>query len=470
MPTLAPYQVDIVGRLSSLPTSAPFFFPQMGTGTGKSNVILYTCRILAEKLQKPALILVPNSCITEMRDEAIKFMGEQWVKDNVEIYYKTTIKDRALQIRRSRKSLHILGHEALSFEKIAHALYKREWASVAIDEASRFRRSSARTKVLTYLAKHTSYRFIFTGRLVTKSADDYWYPVQFMSHKVFKNYQGRDGHSLFRNTFCELGGITGTKPIGTLPEKANELKAMLAPYTLTINLSDVRDDLPERQIFTRRVSLKGDQLQAYEQMLTEMIVEIEGVDDKTYRSVASTYANRAQRLLEIAAGFARLEDGSFRPFKQSAKTEEVISLLEDDASPTIIWGWWRPEIAVISERLEAAGIPHITSYTRDWKERYKSGEVPHAVLQMGTGGYGLNLDMADRMLYHSLYWDLDIVQQSQERNWRFTTTRPRVVQHIIADGTYDERVLENLMNGVRNSLMDSRSDALELLERCHANG
>jgi hypothetical protein len=207
---------------------------------------------------------------------------------------------------------------------------------------------------------------------------------------------------------------------------------------------------------------------AYVQMQEELRVEIEQHDDDWFRSQASTYATRLQRLQEIAAGFARNIEGETHRLP-SPKTAEMLELLEAEPDiPTVVWYWWNPERATIEDALSQAGIPYVVFQSSGDRARdcFMDGEVNVFVSQIAKGGFGLNLTRAERMIYHSLPWSVDVYTQSQERNMRLTTQADHLeVVHLVVRNSVDEYVRKCLIEKADVSRQLSRSTALELLTR-----
>jgi SNF2 family DNA or RNA helicase len=346
----------------------------------------------------------------------------------------------------------MLSHEALSFHMIRDALKTVTWGAVFVDELGRFRRWSARTRTL--LALKARRRVGFTGTLVVKSPSDVWYPCRFIKPGLF----GISRKEVFDAEYCILGGYTGTEPIDVRPDREAQLNQHLDAVRITTDLADIRT-MPPRTTTVRRVDLLPRQGQVYAELRDTLRLEIERTNDASFELRVNTYVARMQRLQEIAAGFARNLDGEIEYFP-CAKTNELIELLEDDPQPTIVWTWWVPEREAVEHALYKAGILHALFVGRG---RFLDGETDTLVLSLAQGAHGLNLDRATRMIYHSLPWDLDIMLQSQERNFRLTTTEPKEIVHLVTRGTVDTYVHGTVLRKGRVAQKFTRSSALAAL-------
>lgn len=445
-----------------------------GTGMGKSRIMLEAAQMLVtrEGQRRPILFLVPNSIIEETLDQLAQWLGGWGIAMTLCMLRKPRIyKVKALQFVRKqykqrssgRPCFVILSHEDLSYKPIVDAIKNISWSAIFLDEASRFRNNSRRSRALASLQPVADHRVAASGSFVTNSPMDIWYALKFAVPEALQGFNGRGGRDLFMRHYCIMGGFGGTKPIGLRPERREELEARLNPHRLQRTLSDVRD-MPDRMLLVRRVALSAEQAVAYAQMEDTLRYEITNANDEDFAASVSTYVARMQKLQEIGAGFIRdPETKEVHTFAHSAKHDELLELLRDP-TPTIVYTWWVPEFADTCLCLSRADIQYAT---HEYRRPFLDGEVPVLVSPLGKGAYGLNLDRARRMIYMTLPWDLDIYSQSQERNWRLTTQDSKVIVHLLARDTIDEYVRRRLLAKTEMALSMTRSQALEMLRGNH---
>jgi SNF2 family DNA or RNA helicase len=295
---------------------------------------------------------------------------------------------------------------------------------------------------------------------MVKTPADVFYVMNFIKPGLF----GTNNRQTFITTYCELGGYMGNVPVDVREEKLPELKAIMDSNSIECELRDIRK-LPKRELKVYRVDMQPKQRAAYVMMRDELRLEIEHETEASFMSSVKTYSTRLLRLQEIAAGFARDSDGNVA-YLPSPKTAELIALLEDAPdTPTIIWYWWRPELEVITRALKRAKIPYSVFGEDGSREAFLSGKTHVFVSQLSKGGYGLNLQRATRMVYHSLPWDLDVYLQSQERNMRLNTTAKFLqIIHLLCRGSVDDYVRSTLLRKSGISKKLSRSQALDMLK------
>lgn len=434
---------------------------EYGTGTGKSRIYVEAIEALILAGEAPGLVLVPNSLIEQTVDEFIKWLGRDWVDRYMSVLSSPmTIETRRQELRFGKRAVYLLSHEALSYPIIREGLSGRRWAWAFLDEASRFRNYSNRTRTLIQLGKRTASRYALTGNLAPRVSSDVWYVMNWLRPGLF----GTTNRQVFQSSYCLMGGWENREPVAIRPDKLDEFKAIMDNARISCELRDVRD-LPERVLHVHHVNMPDKTRKAYVTLQETLRLEIERVDDETFKSHVKTYATRLQRLQEITSGFARNLDGDVEPLP-CAKTTAMLELLEDEPdTPTIIWGWWVPEMEQIAKVLRKKRIP-FAWFGEDTRavEEFMSGRVNVFLCQLARGGYGLNLTRATRMIYHSLCWSLDVYLQSQERNMRLTTTADHLeIVHLTTRRSVDEYVRNRLLERADISAQLTRSQALELL-------
>lgn len=451
---LKPHQKDGVSHI----LSHEYAITGAGTGTGKTGMMVYASKMaLADG--KPVLNLVPNSIMEQTWEEYEAWTDPEWTREHVVQLHKMRQSERARLLRAVRPNqIVIASHEMMANKEVAAGLERHHWALTLVDEGSRFRNDSLRSHCLGRLRKLSGIRNVMSGTIVVRNRADLWFPGVFLKYGLFHDARGNPitQHDIFLRHFFEYDNENEEFLPDERPEHKAELDATINAITWRVQLSDVRD-MPARTLTRRVVDMSAAQRRAYAELRDTLRLEIEREGDRDFKLRVRHYVTRIQRLQEIAAGFARNPSGDIY-YIGSSKTDELGELLSDGA-PTIVWSWWIPERDAILDRLRDLRIP----VTRD-RADFNAGKAQVIVMSPASGGYGTNLDRAERMIYHSLPWDLDLYIQSQERNWRLTTTLPKEIVHLVSRDSIDERVLGKLQ--AKASISErtmGRSDALSLL-------
>lgn len=437
---------------------------EYGTGTGKSRIIAEAAAVFIMSGDIPGLILVPNSLLEQTYEEIEKWAGKDVARKHVTVLDSSySVYQRREQLKRGRHSVVLLSHESLSYSIVREGIRSRDWAFVMVDEASRFRNHSKRTQGLLNAGSRSALRYAFTGNLTVRNPADSFYVMNYLDPGAF----GTRNRDTFIKSYFTLGGYMGTSPEGLRPDKEKAFMSVLNAHRIQCELKDVRE-LPKRVMTVRHYDMSGPQEEAYRQMRHELRVEIERLNDEDFRSDARTYATRLLRLQEIAAGFARNVDGDYHLFPSPKTKDMVQTILDDPTTPTVIWYWFKPEWELIEAELARQAVPYRWFGHQHAVSDFQAGKVNVFVSQMAKGGYGLNLQRCQRMIYHTLPWDLDLYSQSQERNVRLNTPDPAKgfleLQHLLVRGTAEEYVRERLVGKANMSRKFSRSQALEMLK------
>lgn len=456
-PPLGAHQEDAINEIMDRES----LLVEYGTGTGKTRVYVEAIEALIASGEAPVLVLVPNSLLEQTTDEFTRWLGPRWVDRNLQVLGGGySIADRRQQLKFGTARVYLLSHESMSYPLIREGLASRQWAAVFLDEASRFRNYSNRTRTLIRVGEKAATRYAFTGNLAPRVSSDVWYVMNWLAPRLF----GTSNKNVFQTSYCLLGGYEGREPIAIRPDKLDQFRAIMDRHRISRDLADIRD-MPDRVLHVHHVTMPEAARRAYRDLQETLRVEIERVDEDTFRSMVRTYATRLQRLQEIASGFGRNVEGDLA-YLPCAKTQALVQLLEDEPdTPTIIWHWWVPEGQQIAAHLEKQRIPYARFGEHpDAVEQFMSGKVNVFVSQLARGGYGLNLTRATRMIYHSLCWSLDVYLQSQERNMRLTTTATHLeIVHLTTRQSVDEYVRRKLLARADISAQLTRSQALELL-------
>jgi SNF2 family DNA or RNA helicase len=332
-----------------------------GTGTGKTRSAIEAIDVIVGAGEIPILHVVPNSLIEQTIEEYATWLGREWGRKHLAVL------DGSLSISRREEilagtsvtstSVYLLSTEALSYKQIREGIRRRDWGAAFIDEGSRFRNYSARTRTLQVLGRRARSRYVFSGNIMPRNPADLWYIMNFLVPGIF----GTRNIWTFQSEYCVLGGFTGMQVMGVRPDKIDKLKALIDAHSIRAELSDIRSDMPTRSLTVRKVPLKtGTQAETYRQMRDTLRAEIERMSAEEFRTQASTYSVRLLRLQEISAGFSRNVEGDVE-FFGSNKTDEMLDMLQDTPDQsTIVWYWWTPELKLIEAKLASAGLPYIT--------------------------------------------------------------------------------------------------------------
>ena len=302
----------------------------------------------------------------------------------------------------------------------------------------------------------------------------------------FKNHQTKRFRALMkvRPKVKRIVGLTGTPSSNGLMDLWAEFRLLdmgerLGRFIGQYRTSYFRPDkqngqvvfsykpLPgaEKQIYGRisdiTISMKStDHLQMPELINSRYTVYLSEQEDSRYADLkkdlvlqlpdgeitAANAASLSGKLSQMANGAVYTDAG-----ETVAIHERKLDALEDiieaaNGKPVLVAYWFRHDLERITERLHKLKIPCSRLDTDGSIRKWNAGEIPVALIHPASAGHGLNLQSGgNTLVWFGLTWSLELYQQTVARLWRQgQESETVVVQHIIAEGTIDERIMKAL--------------------------
>jgi SNF2 family DNA or RNA helicase len=124
--------------------------------------------------------------------------------------------------------------------------------------------------------------------------------------------------------------------------------------------------------------------------------------------------------------------------------EDIIEAM--GGRPLLVAYWFKHDLARTEARLGKLNAPFARLDTSASIAAWNKGNLPVALIHPASAGHGLNLQSGgSTLVWFGLTWSLELYQQTCARLWRQGQAAETVViQHIIAKGTIDERVMRAL--------------------------
>ncbi|MFA7034616.1 MAG: DEAD/DEAH box helicase, partial [Bacteroidales bacterium] len=124
--------------------------------------------------------------------------------------------------------------------------------------------------------------------------------------------------------------------------------------------------------------------------------------------------------------------------------EDIIEA--DNGKPLLVAYWFRHDLERITTRLKAMKVPFQCLDSTSSIAKWNRGELPVALIHPASAGHGLNLQAGgSHLVWFGLTWSLELYQQTNARLWRQgQSSNTVVIQHIVTEGTIDERILKAL--------------------------
>lgn len=438
-----------------LPHSA--LLMEMGVGKSKVAIDVACWRYLEEQI-KNVLVVAPNSVLENWVDEWNKHAT---VSTKIFVAIGGSKSKRLEQLRLSMisraddLSVGIINYEALrSWKEDVKVFFKQRvpvggdrlgWQQIIADESSKIKNpQSQQAKAMWQLFKHTPYKMILTGTPVTQWPLDIFGQYRFLDDSIYGTRWFN-----FKHRYAVFGGYGGYEVISY--QHIEEFKRLLFSHAVRFT-KDRCLDLPKKVYTTLRCDLSVEQVRLYKEMSTQMMAELNEME----RVTAVIALTKILRLQQITGGFVKTEGGAIRHLQDNAKLkllEDTLSDLVVNGHKVIIWCRFIAEIEAIIKLCTEKDYGAVALYgavpAEDRQELVRSFQEDKGVSifigQPTTGGLGINLTAADRVIYYSNTWSLQDRLQSEDRAHRIGQVNSVTYLDLVCRRTIDETTVRTLL-------------------------
>jgi len=397
------------------------FLMEMGTGKTLAAIAVTGKRFLEGKIKR-LLVVAPLSVLHVWESEFTKHANYKYdIKKQV---LKGGFKDGSLQV-------FIVSYE--TSWRIGNEITSWKPDMVIADESQKIKNTdSKRSMFLNELSKKVKYKLILTGTPVTQSPLDLWAQYKFINPSVFG-----DGVTKFKERYAEIdhfGRVVAYKNLDEMADKAHSI-AYRVRKDEVLDLPPFVDEVMYCELTESR--------QIYDEIRDEV--------KKSFSKGLTNYnvvLAQLQKLSQIAGGFYN---------DQSIGIEKLNlfkSIIEDFPSDKkfVVFCRYLPEIDTISKLLDDMKISNkvITGNVKmkvrdDILEQFKiDKDLRCIVLNVQVGSVGIDLTIADTIIYYSHSYSFSDYEQSRSRIHRNGQVNKCLYIHLIAKDTIDERVMASL--------------------------
>jgi SNF2 family DNA or RNA helicase len=367
------------------------------------------------------------------------------------------------------------------------------YTTIIADESHNLReKSSERTKAACYLASRAARRIIMSGTPSLGNPLHLYGQLHFLAP-----YIPAKSFWVFRCLYTVQSKYnkkitTGYKNLDHLNDKVQR--------TCIRKTKEECLELPERTIIDYPFQVVGTQRDLYNQLVIEACASLEA--GKLYE--APHAAAVLQKLLQVLSGMfieplPEICDGcmyvhscveeKIRPYtkrcmkvttppaqavtrlKENPKLDALAELLDEilaePKNKVIIWGYFKAELDMVQELLEARNTPFVrvdgsnSSQAQDIATRFNTNPDIRVYLGQIATGVALTLTAARYMIYFGLSYSLDFYLQSRDRNYRIGQDEKVFVYRLVCDNSVGQVLVKALEQkiDVANTLTD-RIDCL----------
>lgn len=242
-----------------------------------------------------------------------------------------------------------------------------------------------------------------------------------------------------------------------LPGAEEVIYHQIADITVSMKANDYLE-MPELVSVAKEVTLSEKEKKRYDELKKSLVLELPGGE-----VTAANAASLTMKLSQMANGAIYTDDKNVVGI-HNRKLDALEDLVESaNGQPVLVAYWFKHDKDRIQKRMEARELKEPQDFA-DWN----AGKISVALIHPVSAGHGLNLQQGGSILiWFGLTWSLELYQQTNARLWRQgQQSRTVIIQHIVAKGTIDERILKVLehKDGTQAALIDAVKADLGMTE------
>jgi len=441
-------------------------------GVAKTKVVVDTASWLwmTGKIDG-VLVMAPDGVHTQWVDDEIPKHAPLQVLDSLDrfVWFTSKANNKGFQadwtkfLKRPRPaglSVLTMTYHSLMTETGAHAakaFLTGRRVLLVLDETTVIKTPGAKvTKRVLAMSKYAPYRRVLNGTPGTDSPFEFYSQIKVLNPEAWKPL-GIDGSQAFKTYFGvferRMNAAQGHHYDHLVAYRnLQDMAAVVAAHGSRLLKRDVFPNLPPKLYSKVYFDLTPKQRKAYDDLKEEFRTWMENGDLVT----ADLAIVRLTRLSQICSGYLPA-DGDDEPTalvdpKDNPRIQLLQQVVEDTPSKFIVWGRYDIDIDLISALLSRLGILHVTwdgrtseEDRRTAKHRFVEGDARAFIAKASSSaGRGLNLQVADTVIYYNNSFVADDRLQSEDRAHRPGIHHPVKYIDLIGKGTIDQRIVDAL--------------------------
>ena len=429
-PPLFKHQLESMAFLKKQPRVLDASDP----GTGKTRVEI-------ESMQLPALVLAPKSLLASAWGNDIKKFSP---KLNVSIAYATN-REKAFA---ADADVYITNHDAavwLAKKPDSFFAKFKKTGTLIVDESSAFKHhDSNRSKALAKIRKHFPYRRLMSGTPSTNGITDLWHQIFLLD----------DGKRLGKRFFQFRSAVCVPKQVGPASSMVKWVERDGADAVVSALIKDITIrhkfedcvDIPANHQYSVAFDLNKKHMAMYLELEASAVLYLRGGNVSAVNA-AVLYG----KLLQASSGAVYNDAGSYS-LLDTDRYELIMDLAEARAHSIVFFNWVHQKEQLI-EIAKKRGITYtlidgtVSSAKRqEAVELYQSGFFQVLFAHPQSAGHGLTLTKGTATIWASPTHNLEHYLQGLKRIHRIGQTLKSETIMVLAPGTIEELVYENLMN------------------------
>lgn len=446
--TLRPYQQVGLNWLQFLRSYglAGILADDMGLGKTVQTLAHLHLEKVSGRADRPSLVVLPTSLITNWRSEAHQFAPDLKV---------LTLHgpERAVLFQEMAQVDVILTTYPL-LVRDQEALLAQEYHLLVLDEAQFVKNPKAQSHRVARQLK-ARHRLSLTGTPLENHLGELWAQYHFLLPGLLGDV--RRFATTFRTPIEKHGDS----------ERRQQLAERVRPFLLRRTKEQVLTELPPKTEIIRWVELAGAQRDLYESLRLAFDKKLRQV--LALRGVAQSQIMILDALLKLRQvccdpRLVKLH-GTDHAMRQheSAKLDllmEMLTELLEEGRRVLLFSQFTSMLALIEEELGRRNINYLklTGQTKDREtpiRRFQAGELPLFLISLKAGGTGLNLTAADTVIHYDPWWNPAVEEQATARTHRIGQDKSVFVYKLLTQGTVEEKILalQDRKRGLADNLL-----------------
>lgn len=422
-----PYQLDGYQFLSRLGQIGAGAILADDMGLGKT---LMTLALLIERAPNgPALVIAPVSVKGNWCDEAMRFAP--------------TLNMHRLEGGDASGVEHLGAYDVAvcSYAFVTHhveSLQHLQLSTLVLDEAQAVKNASThRARAVRKLAADA--RIALTGTPVENHLGDLFSLMDFINPGLLGT--GKQFETRFGKPIQKEGDAKASQ----------DLRALIAPFTLRRRKSDVLKELPPRTEIVVEVQPSDEELAFVEALRRDALQRLQNPNPKQKKAGGAVSILAEITRLRRAACHPSLGDKLAGKEIGGAKLERLIEIMHDlkaEGHRALVFSQFVDFLHIVSTRFKQEGFSHqyLDGSTLEAKRNravvdFQAGEGDAFLISLKAGGFGLNLTAADYVIHLDPWWNPAVEAQASDRAHRIGQQRPVTIYKLVNVGSIEQKVL-----------------------------
>lgn len=336
---------------------------------------------------------------------------------------------------------------------VARILRRKKRVMLVVDESDDFGApGSKKTAMLRAMARKCAFRRILSGTVVENSPLRAYSQYELLEegalgHRTYEEFKGR-----YARYERETNRNGQSYPVLKEYVNLDELKERMARYSSVVLRSDCAD-LPDLVRSRRPVRMTDEQRDLYRQLHRTFLLET--ADGQTLSVGENT--SRLVKLQQVASGFVYDEFRRLHVIPGgNPRLDDLVDEVMLTGGRTVVWCAFREDMDMVAAALRNAGRRVLEYHGRTSDEDKAYARVAFApgsrepvddlVGHPKSGGRGLNLSAADKIIWYSHTFDAVVRSQADERATEVGGANVPVVDLVAAP--VDEYILDTVSEKV----------------------